>query len=351
VGAESLAESREIAIFGTSNLNFLSLMAKGNLFLGMGRGSVGDVTFYRADGQQLARARNRSPRNPRSDAQLFQRAIMATVVQTYSAGKEIFDHSFEGYSVGAGNQREFIKRNADMLRALVAADINTPLSTNNQLARVTAPGVAVPVPNPWVISRGSYPQNLWTYSSTSEAWTMPGANDEETVASYAARVGLVAGDIYTIVVLAAKSNFAYESNIEDDVLATVRYCDFGYIRFITKSGLASDTSQQVYLNKLFDIEAGGPADIALSQVAGYAPDDGIGFSALLRSTEYVGTGAFGMIRSRRDIDLRSDSEMIVVKGSSAEDMFGLVSGYILPEWRSGSVKIGDSPLILEGGDI
>ena len=326
-------------------------MAKGNLFLGMGRGSVGDVTFYRADGQQLARARNRSPRNPRSDAQLYQRAIMATVVQTYSAGKEIFDHSFEGFSVGAGNQREFIKRNADMLRALVAADINTPLATNNQKARVTAPGVAVAVPNPWIISRGSYPQNLWSFSSVSEAWAMPGTTTDETVAAYAARVGLVAGDIYTLVVLAAKANFAYESNIEDDVLATVRYCDFGFVRFIAKSGLESNTNKLDYLNQLFDIEYGGTAAIPSGVVDEYAPDDGIGFAALFASADYVGTGAFGMIRSRRDVDLRSDSEMIVVKGSSAEDMFGLVSGYILPEWRSGSVKIGDSPLILEGGDI
>lgn len=317
----------------------------------MGRGSVGDVTFYRADGQQLARARNRSPRNPRSDAQLFQRAIMATVVQTYSAGKEIFDHSFEGFSVGAGNQREFIKRNADMLRALVAADINTPLNTNNQKARVTAPGVAVPVPNPWIISRGSYPQNLWSYSPVAEAWAIPASNVDETVAAYAARIGLIAGDIYTLVVLAAKANFAYESNIEDDVLATVRYCDFGFIRFITKSGLESNTNELLYLNQLFDIEYGGTADIPRGVIDEYAPDDGIGFAALFKSADYVKTGAYGVIRSRRDVDLRSDSEMVVVKGASAEDMFGLVSGYILPEWRSGSVKIGESPLILEGGDI
>lgn len=317
----------------------------------MGRGSVGDVTFYRADGQQLARARNRSPRNPRSDAQLYQRAIMATVVQTYSAGKEIFDHSFEGLSVGAGNQREFIKRNADMLRALVAADINTPLNTNNQLGRVTAPGVAVPVPNPWIISRGSYPQNLWSLSNVSEAWVMPAVDDGETVAEYAARVGLIGGDIYTLVVLAAKANFAYESNIEDDVLATVRYCDFGFVRFITKSGLDSVTGALTQLDQLFDFDYGGTAAIRRDQLEEYAPDDGIGFPALFSSADYVGTGAFGMIRSRRDADLRSDSEMIVVKGSSAEDMFGLVSGYILPEWRAGSVRIGDSPLILEGGDI
>lgn len=75
-------------------------MAKGNMFLGMARGKVGDVVFYRADGQQLSRVRNRNPRNPRTNAQLFQRAIMATVVQAYAAGKELFDHSFQGFQSG-----------------------------------------------------------------------------------------------------------------------------------------------------------------------------------------------------------------------------------------------------------
>ena len=138
-------------------------MAKGNMFLGMARGKVGDVVFYRADGQQLSRVRNRNPRNPRSDAQLFQRAIMATTVQAYTAGKAIFDHSFQGYSVGAQNQREFLKRNAKMLRELIATDINTPIATNQQKARVVAPGVSMPVPNAYVISRGTYDQSLFSY--------------------------------------------------------------------------------------------------------------------------------------------------------------------------------------------
>lgn len=317
----------------------------------MGRGSVGDVTFYRADGQQLARARNRSPRNPRSDAQLFQRAIMATVVQTYSAGKEIFDHSFEGFSVGAGNQREFIKRNADMLRALVAADINTPLNTNNQLGRVTAPGVAVAVPNPWIISRGSYPQNLFTYDAAEYNFYAPDVQDGETVAAYAARNGLIAGDIYTFVILAVKQAFAYESNIEDDVNATVRYCDFGFARLIVKSSLSSVSDALRTLGQLFDIEVGGLAVTSATTVGAITIAGGVNISKLATGAEYVTTGSIGCIRSRRDEDLRSDSEMFVVKGTDAEDMFGLVSGYILPEWRSGSVKIGDSPLILEGGGI
>ena len=91
-------------------------MAKGNLFQGMGRGKVGDVVFSRLNGQQIARVRNRNPKNPRTNAQLYQRAIMATVMQAYSAGIAIFDHSFQGKEVGAQNQRRFMALNAKLLR-------------------------------------------------------------------------------------------------------------------------------------------------------------------------------------------------------------------------------------------
>ena len=71
-------------------------MAKGNMLQGMARGKVGDVVFSRLNGQQISRVRNRQPYNPRTNKQLIQRAIMATVMLGYSAGKEIFNHSFQG---------------------------------------------------------------------------------------------------------------------------------------------------------------------------------------------------------------------------------------------------------------
>ena len=42
-------------------------MAKGNMLMGYSRGSVGDVTFARIKGQQIARARNRNPKNPKTN--------------------------------------------------------------------------------------------------------------------------------------------------------------------------------------------------------------------------------------------------------------------------------------------
>ena len=53
-------------------------MATGNLLLGMGKKSIGDITLYRSRGMQRARARNRRPKNPRSQSQNVQRAFTAT---------------------------------------------------------------------------------------------------------------------------------------------------------------------------------------------------------------------------------------------------------------------------------
>lgn len=328
-------------------------MAKGNLFLGMGRGSIGDVTFYRADGQQLSRVRNRRPRNPKTEAQLYQRAIMATVIKAYQAGKAIFDHSFQGFSVGAQNQRQFMSLNAKMLRQLVATDINTPIATNDQQARVVAPGANTPVANPYIISRGSYQQSLFTYDPVNHAFSLPQPDDSETVAQYVERVGLIGGDIYTYVVFAERIDMAYVSPINDDALAMLNYCDFGWYRFIVKSGLSSVSDAAASMSQLFDFQAsGGVFDVSKSMITRLGIGGLIPMQALMDSNAegYTRTGGIGLIRSRLDMDLRSDSVMHVAYGSDAEDEFGIASDYILDEWAAGTTSVGNSELILEGGD-
>lgn len=100
-------------------------MAKGNLFLGMGRGSVGDVVFYRANGQQLSRARNRNPKNPKTQAQVIQRAILATATQSYSRLKSIVDHSWQGVAYGGKSQSYFLGKAMDAIRSYVASTYPT----------------------------------------------------------------------------------------------------------------------------------------------------------------------------------------------------------------------------------
>lgn len=324
-------------------------MAKGNLFQGMARGKVGDVVFSRANGEQISRVRNRHPKNPRSNAQLFQRAIMATIVQAYSAGKEIFDHSFQGYSVGAQNQREFIKRNAKLLRELVAADINTPIATNQQKGRVVAPGVSTPAIDPFVISSGTYDQNLFTKENG--GFKLPEAEIDETVKAYAERNNLIAGDIYTIVSMLPKKEVAYVSNMYDDVLASQPYVDFMFARLVVKSDLTAETSL-TKISQIFDIEVGG-VGVASAEVLGGLPiNDGTIFRIAADNEAYLtSVGAIGVIRSRKDMDLRSNSSLVVRGGIDKKSMFGIASGYLLDAWRAGTSSIGDSDLILEGGGL
>lgn len=332
-------------------------MAKGNLFQGMGRGKVGDVVFSRLNGEQISRVRNRHPKNPRSNSQLYQRAIMATVMQAYSAGKAIFDHSFEGYAVGTQNQRRFLSLNAKMLRQLVATDINTPLKGDAQKARVVGPGVSVPVANPFIISRGSYQQSYFTVEDAPESghqFMTPIKKNGETVAAYAARTGLIAGDIYTFIVFAEKKDIAYQSNLYDDALASQNYCSFGWIRLIVKENLSSVNTVVNTLADIFTVQTSG-GDFAwdANKLSSINMGDAILMETMFvaNADTYTNTGAMGVIRSRLDQDLRSDSELLVNYGSTADDMFGIASEYILDEWKNATTNVGDSDLILEGGDI
>lgn len=76
-------------------------MAKNNLFLGMAAGSVGDVTLYRRDGAQISRARNRSPKNPKTTSQATQRTFFAPVARFFSPLASVLETSYEGLSRSA----------------------------------------------------------------------------------------------------------------------------------------------------------------------------------------------------------------------------------------------------------
>lgn len=132
-------------------------MAKGNMLLGFSRGSVGDLTFYRRNSQQVTRARARVVKNPKTLAQQMQRAIMRTSVEAYKVIKEICDHSYEGVAYGANSYAEFQKLNMAMLRRLAAAG-------GEDTKSFLPSGFNGLVAMPWVLSRGTI---AWTGFSAS----------------------------------------------------------------------------------------------------------------------------------------------------------------------------------------
>lgn len=135
-------------------------MAKDNLFLGTARGSVGDIVFSRLDGQQVARVRNRAPRNPQSPAQMVQRIIMSTVGKAYSLMQEITNHSFEGFEQAQGSQRKFMELNVSILRDKCADVLAYPVEEvvkSSQLTNFSFRNDYAPVLNRYMISAGSLP--------------------------------------------------------------------------------------------------------------------------------------------------------------------------------------------------
>ena len=184
------------------------------MFLGMSRGSVGDVTFYRGRGQQLTRARNRAPKNPRSSGQVIQRMILATASKAYSRLKGICDHSFQGVSYGADSQSYFLKRAMEDIRNWVAVTLHItgeyPEALRDPrryvgLAEPSSPhhaGVGL------LISEGTIPE-IPAVLSTPAAGTDPtiirwgNEVSGETIQSMMNAIGAVRGDQITIIALSS----------------------------------------------------------------------------------------------------------------------------------------------------
>ena len=182
-------------------------MAKGNIILGYLRGSIGDITFFRAKGQQLSRARNRAPANPRTVAQMDQRAKMACAVKFYTqVGTNFFKYAFEGKKDKESYFNSFVKNNI-----LLGGYIG------KQASRV----YDFPALGAWQISSGSLPEI-----------TAPFPQDVNGVAF---SVGTVSSTTVTTVSGLTSALIASDSSRwrEGDILTCLCYCATNYANLPT----------------------------------------------------------------------------------------------------------------------
>lgn len=93
-------------------------MAKSSSFFSLRTGSTKSLTFQVLRGQQITKDRVTRVSNPRSEAQMTQRALIPIVAAARAQLKGLVDHSFEGVAYGEASLREFSKLN---LRAGVLA--------------------------------------------------------------------------------------------------------------------------------------------------------------------------------------------------------------------------------------
>lgn len=86
-------------------------MAKSSSFFGLRTGSTKSLTFQVYRGQQITKDRVTRVSNPRSEAQMTQRALIPIVAAARAQLKGLVDHSFEGVAYGEASLREFSKLN------------------------------------------------------------------------------------------------------------------------------------------------------------------------------------------------------------------------------------------------
>lgn len=181
-------------------------MATGNMLLGYARKSVGDLVFYRADGQQRARARNRNPKNPKSPAQCVQRMVLSTASKIAQAYRPIINHSFEGVAVGTASERYFQKITMKALRNAVLwlgdESIDNPVKASFDLKGAPTVGIV----NGLVVSRGSLSMRPFSVNgdiveiSTSAALVNQPFSTQEAYEAELAKLGLQPGDQISVIV-------------------------------------------------------------------------------------------------------------------------------------------------------
>lgn len=330
-------------------------MAKGNLFQGMARGKVGDVVFSRLDGQQISRVRNRKPANPRTSAQLYQRAVMATTMAAYSAGREIFDHSFQGKKVGIGNQRRFMSANAIALRNALIYDLGYK-PTGHINAVVNAPKTNTPVPNQYIVSEGTLDQNLFVISDANARMTttmvtsrvLSSTESDQSVAAWAKKLGLVVGDIFTLVgftIDKSKTIFAVDGGIGSG--AFQENSRFFFVRMIVTDAILGEANwDTLTYGDIFEVETSEGIRTVnfLSKSLQNEGTEAPQMISFMNIDEEI--ASFGIIRSRVDEDLRSNESLHWAQWSN---VYGIDWQNLLAAWEKSVDKLGGSDLILEGG--
>lgn len=192
-------------------------MAKGNIILGYLRGSIGDITFFRAKGQQLSRARNRTPVNPRTVAQMDQRAKMACAVKFYTqVGTNFFKYAFEGKNEKESYFNAFVKNNI-----LLGGYIG------KQASRV----YDFPALGAWQISSGTLPEITAPFP--------------QSVNGVVFSVGTVSGTPKTTISELSKALIVSDSSRwrEGDILTCLCYCATNYSTLPT---ISTDLGNRAY---------------------------------------------------------------------------------------------------------
>lgn len=222
-------------------------MAKGNMFLGMSRGSVGDVTFYRSGGSQRARARNRKPANPMTVRQQTQRAKFANAVKFHKqVTSNFFRFAYEDKKVNESDYNAFMRHN---------------VGNSGFIGAMASKISSWPALGMWEVTAGSLPEiNVSVLGSNKFFTAGLGVTGAITTVG-ALSSALIAqgdtwreGDIFTVLLYRATA----ASSLPTVDTETAHVASAGYLQFIVNS--ADTTALDTITAWVGDVEFGIQVD-------------------------------------------------------------------------------------------
>lgn len=303
-------------------------MAKGNIILGYLRGSIGDITFFRAKGQQLSRARNRAPANPRTVLQMDQRAKMACAVKFFSqVGANFFKYAFEGKKEQESYFNAFVKNNIYLGGYI-----------GKQASRV----FDFPALGAWQISAGTLPEITAPFP--------------QTVNGVAFSVGTTSGTPISTVsgLTSALINSDSSRWSEGDILTCLCYCATNYANLptvLTDQGNRALTAVWQIRLSTSNTDTLPSLDFPLLDMSFdcYLDEDGLTFSGSSGSEYTSNLYCFGLVHSRKTAKgLRVSSSTLVAP--QAPELLAVVSSQsgsyynaVIADWQA------SEEAILQGG--
>lgn len=252
-------------------------MAKAaSLFNGTTAGKVGEVVFFRANGQQRARQYVPTVNDAKTESQVTQRVMLSPCIIAYRFLKSVLADSFPGSSIGVSGYNAFVSANKTANKAYFTKD-NVSLNQFSMAPYIVSKGILAPLPE------GSYEASTFSVHIPGGAGTGIAAFKTEYMAAY------------------------------PDALASDRIT---YMRVYSESMEGLDANTKVLSFALSDTEF--PAAIAYT-----AGDLVVTLPLPSNGTEF----AIAMVRSQRDANGKVNvSTQKLVQNNAASTFYTRVSG-------------------------
>lgn len=219
-------------------------MAKARNYFGLRTGSTKSKTFSILNGWQIEKDRVYGGKNPRTNAQMRQRMVMATASAAYSGMREICDHSFQGTSYGQPTMSKFISENSKLL-------LQALLSQNSAWAFNPYQDRNI-YRNPYLVSKGTLlNKSTVSVDEINEGyvyidWLVPEIDGNTTLAQFLDSLGISQNGYITFLA------------IVNDPIDNIS--DFGWVRYTPKKDKMKETLEGHEVKDFFNIESNVKTD-------------------------------------------------------------------------------------------